>query len=67
MQVKIHLSGLLNFPIGGFSLLYSIISCEIVWLYSKKNIQRKVNKPTFQSYCNIVRAVAIGMRGAKKI
>ncbi len=32
--------------------------------YLANGMQRKVNKPTFQSYCNIVRAVAIGMRGA---
>lgn len=64
MQVKIHLSWLRKFPLGGFLAFFALFFCEIMGFSFTNGTQRKVNKPTFQSYCNIVRAVAIGMMGA---
>jgi len=46
-----------------FSAFHVLSFAGIMDFYLANGMQRKVNKPTFQSYCNIVRAVAIGMRG----
>lgn len=62
MQVKIHLSGPSGFLFGGFFMFWDIKNCEIMKFCFIKRIANKVNKPTFQSYCNIIRAVAISLR-----